>query len=322
MRALRFDAFGPPSVLRLVDLPDPGARDGFAVVRVTAASINPSDVKNVAGVMEATTLPRTPGRDFAGVVERGPREWEGHEVFGTGGDIGFTVDGSHAEAIVVPLSALTPKPARLSAAEAASVGVTSVIAWLGLIEYATLERGETVAVIGVGGGVGTAVAQLARWRGASRIVGVDVKAPESGSPAERAIDRFVPSDEHLSDSLRQATGGLGANVIFDAVGGVTFEAALKSLAHCGRLVEIAATGRARVEFDLRDFYHNESRLIGADSRKLDASASAERLKAMLPAFESGAIAPPPIDEIVVLDRAVEAYERVAAGARARFVLTP
>src|SRR5580700_8343670 len=173
MRALRFDAFGPPPVLRLVDLPNPGARDGFAVVRVTAASINPSDVKNVAGAMEGTTLPRTPGRDFAGVVERGPHEWEGRDVFGTGGDIGFTVDGSHAEAIVIPSSALTPKPARFSAAEAASVGVTSVVAWLGLIEYAKLEPGETVAVIGVGGGVGSAVAQLARWRGASVIVGAD-----------------------------------------------------------------------------------------------------------------------------------------------------
>lgn len=322
MRALRFDTFGPPSVLRLVDLPDPKAGDGFAVVRVTGASINPSDVKNVGGVMEGTTLPRTPGRDFAGVVEQGPLEWLGREIFGTGGDIGFTVDGSHAEAIVLPVTALTPKPARMSAAQAASVGVTSVVAWMGLVEYATLERGESVAIIGVGGGVGTAVAQIARLRGASPIVGVDVKPPESGSPAERAIDHFVPSDEHLTEGIREATRGSGANVIFDAVGGIMFEPALNSLAHRGRLVEIAATGRARVEFDLRNFYHNEGRIIGADSRKLDASASARRLAAMLTAFESGAILPPPIDQLVPLDRGVEAYERVASGARARFVLTP
>ena len=322
MRALRFDKFGDPSVLHLADVADPAAGPGFAVVRVTAASINPSDVKNVAGAMEGTTLPRTPGRDFAGIVERGPAEWVGHEVFGTGGDLGFTIDGSHAESLVVPVSALTPKPARLSAAEAASVGVTSVVAWQGLIEYAALQPGEIVAVIGVGGGVGTAVAQLARWRGASLIVGVDVQAPTPDSPAERSIDRFVPSDEHLTDAVRQAAGRSGANVIFDAVGGVTFEPALKSLAHRGRLVTISATGRARVEFDLRDFYHNESRIIGADSRKLDASASAQRLAAMLPAFESGAIAAPPIDQVVPLNRAVEVYERVAGGARARFVLAP
>ncbi len=322
MRALRFDVFGAPSVLHLVDIPDPIPNGEFAIVRVTAASINPSDVKNVAGAMEGTTLPRTPGRDFAGVVEGGSSEWTGREVFGTGGDLGFTVDGSNAERLVVPFSALTAKPGCLSAAEAASVGVTSVVAWLGLIEYAALQAGESVAIIGVGGGVGTAAAQLARWRGASTIVGVDVLAPAPGSPAERSIDHFVLSDEHLTDAVRQATGSSGADVIFDAVGGVTFEPALKSLAHRGRLVEISATGRARVEFDLRDFYHNEGRIIGADSRKLDASASAQRLAAMLPAFESGAIKAPPIDHVVPLDHAIEAYERVAAGARDRFVLAP
>jgi NADPH:quinone reductase-like Zn-dependent oxidoreductase len=322
MRALRFHTFGGPSVLALADVADPVADDGFAVVRVTAASINPSDVKNVEGAMEGTTLPRTPGRDFAGVVERGPTEWVGREVFGTGGDLGFTIDGSHAELLLVPVSALTPKPVRLTAAQAASVGVTSVVAWLGLVEYAALQPGEVAAIIGVGGGVGTAVAQLARWRGASLIVGVDVQAPTAGSPAERSIDRFVPADESFTEALRAATGGSGANVIFDAVGGITFEPALKSLAHRGRLVEISATGRVRVEFNLRDFYHNESQIIGADSRKLDASASAQRLTAMLPAFESGAIVAPPIEEVEPLDRAVEAYDRVAAGAPGRFVLAP
>ncbi len=306
----------------MAEIADPDERDGFAVIRVTAASINPSDVKNVAGAMEGTTLPRTPGRDFAGVVERGPAEWIGREVFGTGGDVGFTIDGSHAERLIVPVGALTLKPERLSAAQAASVGVTAVVAWLGLIEYAALQPGERVAIIGVGGGVGTAVAQLARWRGASTIVGADVLAPAPGSPAQRCIDRYVQSGEHLTDGLRQATGGSGANVIFDAVGGVAFEAALKSLAHRGRLVEITAMGGARVEFDLRDFYHNEGRIIGADSRKLDASASAQRLAAMVPAFDSGAIEAPPIDQVVPLGDAIDAYERVAAGARDRFVLSP
>ncbi len=321
MKALRFEAFGEPSVLRLSELPDPVAGGGFAVVRVTAASINPSDVKNVAGAMEGTTLPRTPGRDFAGVVQRGPAEWIGREVFGTGGDLGFTVDGTHAELLRVPLTALTPKPVRLSAAEAASVGVTSVVAWLGLIDYAALRPGETVAIIGAGGGVGTAVAQIARWRGASKIVGVDVRAPAAGSPAERAIDRFVASDEHLTEAVREATGGLGADVIFDAVG-AAFEPVLESLAYHGRMVNINAIGNGRVEFNLRDFYHNESRIFGADSRKLDASASARYLAAMFPAFESGAIAAPPIDQQVPLERAVEVYGKVAAGARDRFVLVP
>jgi len=322
MRALRFERFGDPSVLRLADVPDPAPADGFAVVRITGASINPSDVKNVAGAMEGTTLPRTPGRDYAGIVERGPSQWIGREVFGTGGEIGYTIDGSHAEKLVLPVTALTPKPDRLSAAEAASVGVTSVIAWLGLIEYAALQPGESVAIIGAGGGVGSAVAQLAKWRGASPIIGADILPPPPGSPAARAIDRYVPSDEHLAEAIRDATNGVGANVVYDAVGGITFEPALTSLAHLGRLVVMSTVGRARVEFDVRDFYHNERRIFGADSRKLDASASAKLMTAMLPAFDAGILAAPPIDRTVPLDQAIDAYQRVAAGARDRFVLTP
>src|ERR1700691_6181580 len=76
MKALRFDKFGPPSVLRIeeVAIPEPG--EGEAVVHVKAAGINPSDIGNVAGRFKRTTLPRTPGRDFAGVVAKGKHEGE------------------------------------------------------------------------------------------------------------------------------------------------------------------------------------------------------------------------------------------------------
>ena len=79
-----------------------------------AASINPSDVKNVAGAIRQTTPPRIPGRDFAGVVEVGPSEWIGDEVWGTGGDAGFTRDGTHAEMLAARSRAYgaSPKPER------------------------------------------------------------------------------------------------------------------------------------------------------------------------------------------------------------------
>jgi len=83
MRALRFNEFGDPAVLHVTDMPDPPATAQEAVIRVDSASVNPSDVKNVAGVMEGTVLPRIPGRDFAGVVLSGPPEWEGAAVWGT-----------------------------------------------------------------------------------------------------------------------------------------------------------------------------------------------------------------------------------------------
>ena len=102
MKAVRMTRHGKPDVLTVADVPTPSPGAGEALVRIEAASINPSDVKNVQGVMEQTTLPRTPGRDFAGVVEAGPTAWIGAEVWGTGGDTGFTRDGSHAEYILVP----------------------------------------------------------------------------------------------------------------------------------------------------------------------------------------------------------------------------
>jgi NADPH:quinone reductase len=159
MRAIRFETFGDPSVLELAEVPAPTADGTTAVVRVMAASINPSDVKNVAGAMKQTTLPRIPGRDFAGVVEAGPAEWIGAEVWGTGGDAGYTRDGSHAELIAVPIASLRRKPELLSFDQAASIGVNYMAAWSG-IEAAGLKAGETVLLIGAGGGVGGAAAQI------------------------------------------------------------------------------------------------------------------------------------------------------------------
>jgi NADPH2:quinone reductase len=110
--------------------------------------------------MEHVTLPRVPGRDYAGTVVRGPAEWVGAEVWGTGGEIGYTVDGSHAELIAVPIASLRHKPKTLSLEQAAAIGVTYLAAWLGVMEYARLAAGETLLVTGAGGGVGSAAAQI------------------------------------------------------------------------------------------------------------------------------------------------------------------
>src|SRR5262249_7441043 len=130
MQALQFTEFGPVSNLRLVELPDPKANAVTAIVRVAAGSINPSDVKNVEGKMEHVTLPRVPGRDYAGTVVEGPAEWIGAKVWGTGGEIGYSIDGSHAELIAVPTASIRSKPRMLSLEQAASVGVTYLAAWL------------------------------------------------------------------------------------------------------------------------------------------------------------------------------------------------
>lgn len=106
MRALRFEKFGDiKSVLRVVDVPTPSPGPGEVLIEVHAASINPADVKNVQGSFPQTKPPRIPGRDLAGVVVAGDDAMQGVQVWASGGDIGFTRDGSHAEYIVVPKKA-------------------------------------------------------------------------------------------------------------------------------------------------------------------------------------------------------------------------
>src|SRR5580704_6373150 len=319
MRALRFFEFGEPSKLSLVDLPDPHADSTTAVVRVVAASVNPSDVKNVAGQMEGTVLPRVPGRDFSGVVEHGPREWLGAAVWGTGGEIGFSEDGTHAERVALPVAALIRKPDNLAHDVAAAVGVTFIVAWLGAIDYAGVREGETVAVVGAGGGVGGAVIQIAKARGC-RVIGID-QGERPLPPAGALIDEFVSTDADVVAQVKRLTHGKGAEVVFDAVGGVMFETALRSLRHRGRLVEISATGKRRVELDLIDFYHNELRIYGADTRKLDSVASAKILEKLVPGFEDGRYRGPTIARAYPLVDGIAAYEAVAQGTRGRVVLT-
>jgi NADPH:quinone reductase len=320
MRAIRFEAFGDPSVLKVAEVAPPATNEQTALVRVMAASINPSDVKNVAGAMKQTTLPRIPGRDFAGVVEAGPAEWIGAEVWGTGGDAGFTRDGTHAELIAVPVASLRRKPDTLSFDEAASVGVNFVAAWCG-IEAAGLKAGETMLLIGAGGGVGSAAAQIGRRLGA-RVIGADRHLPHPDAPIHVIAEKLIIGAKDLPAEVRAATGGKGADVVFDLVGGVMFRSAADCLALHGRLVEIAATGQREVTFDLADFYHNESRLFGVDTLKRDLTASAKVLDALTPGFTAGDYHAAPIAEICGLGEAQAAYRKVAAGTAGRVVLRP
>ena len=193
-------------------------------------------------------------------------------------------------------------------------------AWCG-VEAAGLKSGETVLLIGAGGGVGSAAAQIARRLGA-RVIGADRRAPAQNAPIRAIAETLIVGAEDLPAEVRAATGGKGADVVFDLVGGVMFRSALKCLAWRGRLVEIAATGQREVSFDLADFYHNESRLFGVDTLKRDLTASAEVLDALTPGFVAGDYRAAPIAATCGLGEAQEAYRKVAQGATGRIVLRP
>src|ERR1700691_6273069 len=132
MKSLRFAEFGPPSVLRIEEMPVPEPGVGEALVQVKAAAVNPSDIGNVAGRFKNTTLPRTPGRDFAGIAVRGTNQ-EGAEVWGSSAKLGIVRDGSHAEYVVVPAETLSLKPKSLSMAQAAAIGIPYITAWASVV---------------------------------------------------------------------------------------------------------------------------------------------------------------------------------------------
>jgi NADPH2:quinone reductase len=305
MKSLRFNEFGPPSVLRIEEVPIPEPGEGEAIVQVKAAAINPSDIGNVAGRFKSTTLPRTPGRDFAGIVVKGMHR-EGAEVWGSSGKLGIVLDGSHAEYVVVLAETLSPKPKLLSMAQAAAIGVPYITAWASVVNAAQIQPSETILVIGAAGAVGQAAIQIANWKQA-RVIGADMRSgPIPG--AEAVIDTQT---EDLEKRVLDLTAGKGVDAVFDTVGGPMFEPGLRSLRLGGRQVAISSPGHPRVSFNLIDFYHNFSRLLGVDSFGLTSRQIAEIEAELRLGFETGALVPLPI-EVVPFEKAVDAYERVAA----------
>jgi len=314
MKALRFGEFGPPSVLRIEEVAIPQPAEGEALVHVKAAGINPSDIVNVAGRFKKTTLPRTPGRDFAGVVVKGKRH-EGEDVWGSGPNLGVVCDGSHAEYVVVPAEMLSRVPKSLSMAQAATIGIPYITAWASLVSAAQIQPGETILIVGVSGAVGQAATQIANWKNA-RVIG----AAMTSDPIPGTVSMINTETEDLRRRVLEVTEGKGADVVFDTVGGPMFEPALRSLSFGGRQVAISSRD-PRVSFNLMDFYHNFSRLLGVDSYGLTSRQVAEIARELGAGFETGALKPPPI-EVVPFDKAVDAYSRLAARrAKAKLVLS-
>jgi NADPH:quinone reductase-like Zn-dependent oxidoreductase len=135
-------------------------------------------------------------------------------------------------------------------------------------------------------------------------------------------DIFIAGAADVTSAVREALGGRGADLVFDAVGGVMFRAALGCLAPFGRLIEISVTGQREVTFNLADFYHNEGRILGVDSLKLDLVAAGDILEGLRPGFEDGSYQKPPIAETYKLSEAAAAYQAVADGRAGRVVLRP
>src|SRR5438093_12092234 len=292
------------------------------LIEVKAAAVNPSDVKAATGLMPYAVFPRTPGRDYAGVVIDGPTGWIGREVFGSSCDLGIRRDGTHATHLVVEADAVVEKPKSISWEETAGIGVPFVTAMEGLRRAGIPKPGETVLVMGANGKVGQAAVQIASWHGA-RVIGVVRKSEPYEGHANSPVDVIDASATDVASRVRELNGGRGADIVFNTVGDPYFEAAHKSLALRGRQILIAAIDRI-VQFNILEFYRGQHTYVGIDTLGLSSAATGDVLRELSPGFASGKLKPFPINPATIypLEETKRAFVAVAGSSRDRVILRP
>jgi NADPH:quinone reductase-like Zn-dependent oxidoreductase len=302
------------------EVPRPGP--GQVLVEIRAAGVNPSDVKASLGHMPHAIWPRTPGRDYGGIVVEGPDHLIGTEVWGGGGELGISQNGSHAKYMVLPQAAVRAKPENFSFEEAGSIGVPFITAFEGLREAGGVQPWDNVLVCGANGKVGQAAIQLATLAGAT-VFGVEYKPMDYLGHANSDIVMLDSSSQDVAAIVREKTGGRGADIVFNTVGSPFFELANNSLAKQGRQIFISTFDRA-VPFDIFNFFRGRHKFIGVDTLALDSVCGAKIFDVLKPKFEQGLLKPFPInpDAIYGLADAAEAYRSVLRSTPDRVILKP
>jgi NADPH:quinone reductase-like Zn-dependent oxidoreductase len=319
MKALQFSRTGDLAALEVVELPTPVPAQGEVLVQIKAAGLNPSDVKNVLGRFPYTTLPRVPGRDFAGVVVEGPQELVGQEVWGTGNQIGFQRNGSHAGYITLSAKGVALKPKSLSFVQAASLGVPYTTAWDAL-ERSLVGAGTRLLVIGANGAVGSAAIALAKVRGANVLAAV--RRPEQLKVlAQQGFDAILLDKPEDFGAQVNAVFAGGADVVFDTTG-FWLPAAVAALAPFGRIAIIAAPVDGHVQLPALALYRKGGSVVGINSLLYDVQACARMLEQFGKLFDEGLL-PLPVGLIESpLEAGLTHYADVNQGSADKVILLP
>jgi NADPH2:quinone reductase len=237
MKAVVCKAWGPPDSLVVENVADlvPGA--GQVVVDVKAAGVNFPDVLTVQGKYQVKPdLPFTPGNEFAGIVRSvGNVSGDGVSAFQPGDRvIGFTRTGAFAEQALAPVEALMPIPPGMDFDVAAAITLTYGTSHHAIADRGALQPGETMLVLGAAGGVGLAAIEIGKALGA-RVIAAASSADKLAVCKAHGADVLIDyTKEDLREALKAATDGKGPDVIYDPVGGVYSEPALRSIAWRGR----------------------------------------------------------------------------------------
>jgi len=309
-------------LIDVVEMAVPRPGPGQVLVEIVAAGVNPSDVKAALGHMPHAIWPRIPGRDFAGIVREGPSQMVGLEIWGGGGELGISQDGSHARWMALDQKAVRPKPANLSMEEAGTVGVPFITASEGLREAGGVQATDVVLVCGGNGKVGQAVIQLATMAGAS-VYAVEHTAQSLNGHRTRPVELFDSSAQDVAKLILDRTDGRGVDIVFNTVGSPYFEMANKVMAKQARQIFISTFDRA-VPFDIFNFFRGRHKYIGIDTLALSSVDGARVFDKLKPKFEDGTLRPFPINPATCYQfaDATKAYASVLHGSPDRVLLKP
>jgi NADPH2:quinone reductase len=243
MKAVLCKAFGPAETLVLEEIASPEAKKNEVLLDVHAAGVNFPDTLIIEGKYQfKPPFPFSPGGEAAGVITAVGEKVSHLKV----GDrvMALTGWGSFAEAVAVPGYNVMPIPASMDFASAAAFGMTYGTSMHALKQRANLQPGETLLVLGASGGVGLAAVEIGKAMGAKVIAAASSAEKLAVAKAAGADELINYSDSNLKDEVKRLTGGQGADVIYDPVGGDLFDAAIRSIAWNGRLLVVGfASGR-------------------------------------------------------------------------------
>ncbi|MDO9616338.1 MAG: NADPH:quinone oxidoreductase family protein [Pseudomonas sp.] len=243
MKAVLCKAFGPAETLVLEEIASPEAKKNEVLLQVYAAGVNFPDTLIIEGKYQfKPPFPFSPGGEAAGVVSAVGEKVSHLKV----GDrvMALTGWGSFAEEVAVPGYNVMPIPASMDFASAAAFGMTYGTSMHALKQRANLQPGETLLVLGASGGVGLAAVEIGKAMGAKVIAAASSAEKLEVAKAAGADELINYSESNLKDEVKRLTGGQGADVIYDPVGGDLFDAAIRSIAWNGRLLVVGfASGR-------------------------------------------------------------------------------
>ncbi|MFD8378006.1 NADPH:quinone oxidoreductase family protein [Streptomyces sp. NPDC059679] len=326
MQAWRVHETGEPrAVMRLEEVAEPAAGPGQLLLRVRAADVNFPDALLCRGQYQVRPpLPFTPGVEVCGevlAVGEGAQGRPGDRVIATPA----LPTGGFAETTVVSAAAALPAPDALDDAQAAALHIGYQTGWFGLHRRARLQPGETLLVHAAAGGVGSAAVQLGKAHGA-RVIGVVGGEDKAKVARELGCDLVIDRrHEDIVVAVKEATGGRGADVIYDPVGGDAFAKSVKCVAFEGRIVVVGFASGVVPQAALNHALVKNYAILGLHWGLYNTHdpAAVRACHDELTRLAAQGTVSPLVSERVPLDAAADAVQRVADGTTTgRVVVVP